>query len=124
MAAAGAGAVGSASGSGGSGTADPAAAREAYFSRVRSGLRLAARQCYGDVVATGSPLPRPKPAGVGCVRVDFAARCRGRDVSARGYFYNYVGGSSCFEETRRIEPVLPCGPADIDVEVAGVSGCD
>jgi hypothetical protein len=88
---------------------------------MRNGIRLGARNCYGETHVGGR-----RPGGkevVSCISVAFTAYCPGSSAGISGVANNFVGfDMGCFGDTTRIA-TPPCKPSELRVIVDEVRPC-
>jgi len=96
-------------------------ARADYLLKMRSGIRLGARNCYGETHVGGT-----RPAGkevVGCIDVAFTAYCPGANGGTSGLLKTFTGfDAGCFGDTTRIEKPS-CNPRELRIVVDEVREC-
>jgi len=97
-------------------------AKTNYLARMRSGIRLAARNCYGETHVGGSR-PSGKEA-VSCIDVSFTAYCPGSNVGISAVAKNFTGFDvGCFGDTTKIAKPS-CAPNNLKVVVDDVRACN
>lgn len=93
-----------------------------YLARMRSDIRLAARNCYGETHVGGSR-PSGKEA-VSCIDVSFTAYCPGSNIGISAVAKNFTGfDAGCFGDTTKISKPS-CSPSNLKVVVDDVRVCN
>nr|WP_298728529.1 hypothetical protein [uncultured Steroidobacter sp.] len=97
---------------------------ENYLAAEARSIRMRAISCDGRYQATGSQ-PNVRPRLANCLRVSYEARCPGtpQGMGIADRINNYVGGASCYGETRELPGRLNCPVDAVIVEVTEVSLC-
>jgi len=94
-----------------------------YLEKMRTGIRLGARNCYGEIHVGGS-----RPSGkavVDCIDVAFTAYCPGSASGISGVAKNFIGfDMGCFGDTTQIAKP-DCKPGELRIVVDSVKpGCN
>ncbi|BFM48405.1 hypothetical protein [Marinomonas sp. THO17] len=99
--------------------------KQIYLSKLTSGARLAARNCFGEKHVFGT-LPVIKPELVSCVNVNFSVQCSSSGpVVHRGVLRNHINmnAGSCFGDTSQVPSSVACPAKQFVVRATSVEGC-
>lgn len=97
-------------------------ARQVHLAQLRAGIRLGAKNCFGQIEVGGS---RPVISGANnlCVDVAFTAYCPGASTGQAGVLRNFVGmDNGCYGDTVTIQRQA-CDASLLRLEVDAVRPC-
>lgn len=99
--------------------------RRAYLTKMRNGISLYGKMCFGEASITVASVPKIKPKPVECIDVYYKATCRNNITQiTTGVMHNLVDmGTGCYGDTKEVKPVLSCNPKDYIVTVTRVAKC-
>ena len=98
--------------------------RLAFLGQLKSGVRLAARNCFGENHVFGV-LPSIQPKLVSCVNVHFTVQCPSSNViQQRGVLNNMVSNTGgCYRDTVQVPKNISCPVEQFVVKATSVVGC-
>lgn len=98
--------------------------KQNYMQRVKGGIKLAAKKCYGGHYV-GGYIPEFKPEVVVCMDVYFEARCKNNSHQIhKGVLTAMVSNvAGCFGDNVEVKPKLSCEAEDYVVKVTQVKEC-
>eukprot|EP01029_Cantina_marsupialis_P013037 TRINITY_DN289084_c1_g1_i5.p2 TRINITY_DN289084_c1_g1~~TRINITY_DN289084_c1_g1_i5.p2 ORF type:complete len:178 (-),score=30.31 TRINITY_DN289084_c1_g1_i5:610-1143(-) len=99
--------------------------RAIYLNKMKNGISLYGKMCFGEHSVVVSSIPKIKPEAVSCIDVYYKVTCRNnRTQIATGLMHNLVDmGTGCYGDTKEVSPRLSCIPEDYEVSVTKVLKC-
>lgn len=104
--------------------AEKEARRQAYLLKLKQGIRMGGKTCYGEKHVWGV-VPKVRPEEVACIDVSFRVFCPGSaSIQHKGVMDTMIStGNGCFGDTEHVPSSIPCKAEEFRVEVSDVQGC-